>query len=82
MHRNTWTGWNGANPVLANNYSLAGAGLGVNLTKSGGEMLGSYSVKAFFATTLGSNRGQDASGKDSDNTRNSSRFWLQANKWF
>lgn len=81
LNRNTWTNWQGTNPSLQNSYSLAGAGLGLNFSKAGSST-GGYSVKAYIASRIGSNPGRDINGRDSDGTNNSTRFWLQANKWF
>lgn len=83
LNRNTWTNWQGTNSSLHNNYSLVGAGLGINLSKAGsGDNLGGYSVKAYLAAKIGTNQGADAKGNDSDGTHSAARFWLQANKWF
>lgn len=83
LHKNTWTNWQGTNPNLANNYSLYGAGIGLNLSKAaGGERIGNYTVKVFFSTKIGTNLGRDANNRDSDNTDNKNTYWLQAIKWF
>jgi hemolysin activation/secretion protein len=83
LNKNTWTNWQGTNPALTNSYSLSGAGIGINLSKAGGgDTLGGYSVKAYLAAKLGTNAGRDALGHDSDGANSSTRFWLQANKWF
>jgi hemolysin activation/secretion protein len=83
LNKNPWSGWNGNNANLANSYSLAGAGIGVNLSQTGtGDYAGGYSVKAYLAAKIGSNSGVDSKGNDSDGTHGNSRFWLQAIKWF
>lgn len=78
LHKNPWTGWQPtALPNFPNNYSLAGYGLGLNVFKAG-----DFFIKASVAWKLGTNPGVDALGRDSDNTTNSTRFWLQAAKQF
>jgi hemolysin activation/secretion protein len=64
-----------------NSYSLSGAGLGLNVTKTG-----KYSVRMAWARTLGDNPGRsipDATagypnGHNSDGKTNTSRIWLSA----
>jgi hemolysin activation/secretion protein len=75
-------GWQGGTltPPPPNSYTLAGAGLGLNLSKAGSDS-GGYAVKAYLATKLGSNPGA-TNGQDSDGTNSTTRFWLQASKWF
>jgi len=87
LNKKTWStstgAWYGTNPGLSNTYSLSGAGVGINLSNPGnGKNVGGYSVKAFLAGKLGSNPGASATGMDSDGTNSSTRFWLEANKWF
>ena len=83
LHRNLWNGWQPTGYSIPNTYSLAGFGVGVNLNKAGkGGMFGDYSVKAFVAGKLGTNPGRDVYGNDSDGASSSTRFWLQASKWF
>ncbi len=73
----------GTSSSVPNNYSLSGAGIGVNLSQAGaGDNTGGYSVKAYLAAKIGGNPGADAKGNDSDGTHSSTRFWLQAIKWF
>ena len=83
LHKNTWTGWQGANASLSDNYNLYGTGMGVNLSSFGrGNKLGDYAAKAFFAAKIGNNPGRDINNNDSDNANNKFRFWLQAIKSF
>jgi hemolysin activation/secretion protein len=64
-----------------NSYSLSGAGLGLNVTKTG-----KYSVRMAWARTLGNNPGRsipDAAagypdGHNSDGKTDTSRIWLSA----
>jgi hemolysin activation/secretion protein len=78
LHNKTWTGWQPiGKPNFPNSYNLSGIGFGANLFKAS-----DYFIRASVAWKLGSNPGADASGRDSDNTNNSGRFWLQASKQF
>lgn len=77
LNKQPWSGWEGTNPNLKNSYSLSGAGVGVNLGKPG-----DYAVRLTLATKIGGNPGRGANDKDVDNNDDSSRFWLQAVKWF
>ncbi|MDP2834179.1 MAG: ShlB/FhaC/HecB family hemolysin secretion/activation protein [Pseudomonadota bacterium] len=77
LHKSEWAGWQGTNPNAKNAYALAGAGLGLTLSKPS-----SYAVRASYAFKISDNPGRDASGKDSDNTDDDGRFWFQAVKWF
>jgi hemolysin activation/secretion protein len=81
LNKNTWTNWQGAGGNLSNNYNLSGAGLGLNFSRAGADSSG-YSVKAFIAAKLGTNPNRGPNGQDSDGTSSSTRFWLQASKWF
>lgn len=83
LHKNTWTGWQGGNANLPDNYNLYGAGVGLNLSSFGrGNSMGDYAAKAFFAAKIGNNPGSDINNNDSDNANNKFRFWLQAIKSF
>jgi len=73
LHRHTWSGWTGGNPNLPNHYQLAGAGVGLNLTRNG-----RYTIRGAYAWKLGSNPGAGTNGLDSDGRKDSSRLWLQA----
>lgn len=77
LHKSEWAGWQGTNPNAKNSYAIAGAGLGLTLSKSG-----DYAVRASYAFKISDNPGRDANGKDSDNTDDDGRFWFQAVKWF
>lgn len=62
----------------ANQYRLAGAGVGLNFIKEQ-----EFGLNVSWARKVGHNPGRDAmTGFDSDETRNSSRFWLQGVMWF
>ena len=77
LHENTWAGWQGGNTRLANNYRLASAGLGLTWAKAQ-----SFSVRANVSRTLGSNRGLDIAGRDSENGNSKTRAWVQGVLWF
>ena len=77
LHENTWAGWQGGNANLANNYRLASAGLGLTWAKAQ-----SFSVRANISRTLGSNRGVDIAGRDSENGTSKTRAWVQGVLWF
>ncbi len=77
------TPWMAVQPTASgsNRYSLSGAGLGLNLTKTG-----KYSVRLAWAHTLGSNPGRsipdpaagNPNGHNSDGKSDTSRIWLSA----
>jgi len=77
LHRNTWAGWQGANPQLPNQYWLTGLGIGLQWSQPG-----ELQIRASVAQRLGSNPGRDAVGNDADNTRDRTQFWLQGTKLF
>lgn len=77
MHKTVWAGWNDATPDQPNFYTLSGAGLGLNWTGKDNFML-----RTTVAGRLGNNAGRDASGNDSDGTKQSSRLWVQLIKPF
>lgn len=75
QHKHRWEGWspNGQ----PNSYSLQGAGLGVNWRGSG------WLLSASVAAPIGSNRGEDARGRNSDGSKSSSlRGWLSLTRLF
>lgn len=77
QHKHPWPGWQGGNPRVSNDYSIAGAGLGLNWARPK-----QYAVNLTLATPLGSNPGRDANGNDSDASRRQLRLWLQLAKYF
>jgi hemolysin activation/secretion protein len=77
LHKSPWTGWNAGQPGYPNTYRLSGLGLGLNFYKAT-----SFSVRASYAWKLGNNPGRDINNRDSDNTSDNGRFWVQAVKWF
>lgn len=66
-----------ANATGKNDYVLSGAGIGINVGKTG-----FYSVRASYAHKLGQNEGRSAAGMDADGRSDKGRFWLQALVWF
>lgn len=77
LHRNEWPGWQGANTRIRNRYGLSGYGVGLNWSQPG-----NFLVRASVAQRIGDNPGRDANDNDSDNTKNRTRLWLQAVKYF
>lgn len=77
LHDGPWYGWQGGNANLLNSYSIDGAGLGFNLTKTD-----NYMLRAIYARKIRDNSGADANGNDSDNRDDDNRFWLQMVKQF
>lgn len=71
--------WTGAitNASGKNDYWLSGAGMGLNIGKSG-----SYSLRVGYARALGVNDGRSSTGKDADSRSDKDRFWLQGLVWF
>ena len=77
LHRTLYTGWNGARLDFPNRYKLSGMGLGLNFYGSS-----SYSVRFSYAWKIGNNPARDINNRDSDNTNDNGRLWVQAVKWF
>lgn len=78
LHKKTWTNWQPTGlPNYPNSYSLSGAGVGVNFQK-----VGLFSMRASYARKIGSNPATDTLGRDSDNTSDPGRFWVQATTAF
>jgi hemolysin activation/secretion protein len=77
LHRNEWAGWQGTNTRIRNRYGLSGYGVGLNWNQPG-----NFLVRASVAQRIGDNPGRDANDNDSDNTKNRTRLWLQAVKYF
>ena len=72
QHHSTWAGWNAAAPGQANSVDLAGAGVGLSLTR------GAVSLRGAWAWKLGNNPLASATGNDADGQRRRGRLWLQA----
>ncbi len=77
LHDEPWYNWQGGNTALLNSYSIDGAGIGFNLTKSE-----DYMLRAVYARKIRDNAGADSRGNDSDNRDDDNRFWLQMVKQF
>ncbi len=60
-----------------NSYGLAGAGLGLSLSKPG-----SYLLRASLAQAVGSNPGRSTAGLNADGRDTHQRGWVQALWWF
>ena len=77
LHKEPWSGWEGGNTRLTNTYSLYGIGIALTWSERN-----RYLVRASYAHKLGRNPGRDSNDRDSDNTDDNGRFWLQATAWF
>ena len=77
LHKESWSGWEGGNTRLTNIYSLYGTGIALTWSERN-----RYLVRASYAHKLGPNPGRDSNDRDSDNTDDNGRFWLQATAWF
>ncbi|PKN18676.1 MAG: ShlB/FhaC/HecB family hemolysin secretion/activation protein [Deltaproteobacteria bacterium HGW-Deltaproteobacteria-6] len=71
--------WPGAvtNASGKNDYWLSGAGVGLNIGKTG-----IYSIRGSYAHTIDTNYGRSTTGMNADNLNDKERFWLQALLWF
>lgn len=76
LNKNPWANCI-TNASGKNGYSLAGAGFGISLVKSG-----AYSAKLQVATTIGDNDGRDLNGNDSDGLSHDVRAWFTASYQF
>lgn len=77
LNKHPWANSAG-NAANSNQYDLAGAGLGINYSKSG-----AYSLKAVWARRIGENPGRAAgTGLDSDGKKVTDRFWLMTTFMF
>jgi hemolysin activation/secretion protein len=71
LHKTPWSG--SINNATDNNrYSLSGAGLGINISKTG-----LYSVRMSYAHSIGVNAGRNKNNTNVDNKNSKGRFWLQ-----
>ena len=77
QHQNTYSNWNSSNVNQKNIYQLQGMGVGatwnVNPTTT---------INWIFSTTLGSNKGEDASGLDNDGLSKDKRSYLSITSRF
>ncbi len=71
QYKNTWTGWNAANPNLRNCYQLASAGFGVGYSNPYLDGRLSYSRQ------ISSNLGLDSNGNDVEGEKRKQQLWLQ-----
>ena len=77
QYKSYWANWDRSNPGVDKIYLLQGAGLGWNYTIDQ-----SSSFNVTYAFTLGSNPGEDSSGKDNDGTNHNQRLWFTFQKRF
>jgi hemolysin activation/secretion protein len=76
LHKNPWTGWQGANTRISNRYGLSDYGVAMNWHQPG-----LLVVRASAAQPMGSNPGRSLLGKDSDGRKSGTHFWLQMVKF-
>jgi hemolysin activation/secretion protein len=77
-HRSPWTGWQGSNPLIENEFKLSSAGFSVLST-----IAGNWVVRGLVGWQLGSNPMRDpATGRASDNRGNDYRAWFQVIRYF
>ena len=75
LYKSTWVGFQGARATLPNNYSLHGAGIGMNWS-----MPGNFLINLNVATKIGSNPGRFIGGQDADGSSTRTRYWVVLNK--
>ncbi len=76
LHKDPWP--NSVNTATGkNDYWLSGAGLGVNMAKTG-----YYSLRTSWAHTIDDNPGRSTTGKNADNLSEDDRFWIYGVFWF
>ena len=76
LHENT-RGLAIATATGKNNYTLSGAGLGIEINK--GER---YQFRLIWARKLGSNSGGTVDGMNADGRSLDNQFWVQGSLWF
>ena len=76
LHRNEWTGWQGANTRIGNRYGLSGVGVALQYSSN------AVQIRATVAQPLGSNPGRDVHDNDSDGSHSHTRAWLTATAYF
>ena len=73
LFKDPWSGWEGSNDQIKNNFSLKSIGLSLHNTWPQG-----YQLQAIIARQLGDNPGSDPqNGEDSDRSDSDYRGWLQ-----
>ena len=77
LNRDLWTDWNSSNTSTPNQYELKGAGVGFIYNP-----FDSYQLVGNLAHRVGKNPGADASGNESDGTRNHLNGWISLSKTF
>ncbi len=72
LHVSPWV--NSGTPIgNMNSYTISGAGVGANLTKTG-----RYAIRVAWAAKIGTNPGRSTAGLDADGKSDDNRYWLQA----
>lgn len=77
LNHTTWANWNAVNPALPNNYTLSGAGVGLDWRISPSALLA-----ASIAAPLGNNPGADVNRLNVDASGNRARAWITLNATF
>lgn len=77
-HKTPWTGWQGVNPLLENEFTLSSTGFSVLST-----IAQNWVLRGLVGWQLGSNPMRDPNnGRASDNRGNDYRGWLQVIRYF
>ena len=74
--KNTWAGWNAANPGQDNCYQLASVGFGLGYTHQ------LFDARLSYAKRITGNEGADVRGNDSENEDSKQQLWLQVSTNF
>jgi hemolysin activation/secretion protein len=77
LNKDLWIDWNSSNTATPNQYELKGAGLGFIYNP-----FESYEIVGNLAHRIGKNPGADASGNESDGTRDHLKGWISLTKVF
>lgn len=76
-NRQTWNGWNAANPAMRNSYWLKGGGVGARA-----QIGGHGQLELVGARRIGGNPGADLAGLDADGRSSKNRLWMNASVSF
>ena len=77
LNNNTWSGWNGTNTDLDNEYALAGTGVGLTWTPNP-----QVSLNTILAHKIDNNPGADVFGNDGDGRNDDYRGWVELTMQF
>ena len=76
QYKNTWAGWNAANPNQENCYQLASMGVGLGYTNQ------YIDGRLIYGRRITGNRGADSLGNDSEGENSKQQLWLQVGTRF